>query len=68
MTGVIAKLVLDRGFGFIQPDGKTKDIFFHFSSLDESLPFDEALQERRVVFDVLDTQKGLAAVGIRTAT
>jgi CspA family cold shock protein len=31
--GTIKTLMKDRGFGFIQLDGSTEDVFFHSSSL-----------------------------------
>ncbi len=43
--GVIKKIVTDRGFGFIS--GDPKDIFFHFSSVEEER-FDD-LQEGQTV-------------------
>ena len=30
-TGKITRLVRDRGFGFIQPEGATQEILFHSS-------------------------------------
>jgi len=32
-TGVISWFSDDKGFGFIKPDDKTKDIFFHYNEL-----------------------------------
>lgn len=32
-TGVISWFSDDKGFGFIKPDDKSKDIFFHVSEL-----------------------------------
>ena len=34
-TGKIARIVRDRGFGFIKPDGGTEDVFFHSSSVEQ---------------------------------
>ena len=65
-TGVITSLNLERGFGFISASGQP-DIFFHFSDLADDLPFDEALQERRVRFDILGTGKGPQAINVRAA-
>jgi len=41
--GTIKKLVGDRGFGFIRPDGLNQDLFFHRSSVEE--PTFEDLKE-----------------------
>jgi CspA family cold shock protein len=32
-TGIISWFSDDKGFGFIKPDDKSKDIFFHVSEL-----------------------------------
>jgi len=42
-TGTIKRIVRDRGFGFIQPEGSSEELFFHKSAL-ESGSF-EALTE-----------------------
>lgn len=62
-TGVIKKIVIDRGFGFIAEHGGP-DHFFHFSELSPELPFDETLIERRVEFSVQQSPKGTRAVAI----
>lgn len=33
--GTVARIIMDRGFGFIKPDDGGADIFFHHSSLPE---------------------------------
>jgi CspA family cold shock protein len=33
MTGKVAKIMPDKPFGFITPEGQTKDLFFHQNSL-----------------------------------
>lgn len=48
--GTIKHIVRDRGFGFIQPDGETKDLFFHTSSV-EQLTFDELSEGQQVEFE-----------------
>jgi len=63
--GTIAKLVRDRGFGFIRGnDGK--DVFFHRSGL-SNLNYDELEQGTTVDFEVENTPKGLRANRIRLA-
>jgi len=48
-TGQIKRLVKDRGFGFIRPDGETEDIFFHISSTQGA--FDSLAEGQTVEFD-----------------
>ncbi len=67
MTGTITKVVAVKGFGFIARPGESKDTFFHFTDLDGTLRFGEALLERRVVFDTIDTERGPKAISIRPA-
>lgn len=49
-TGQIKRLVRDRGFGFIRPDGASEDIFFHSSSVQGAL-FDDLNEGQNVEFD-----------------
>lgn len=49
-TGKIARIVRDRGFGFIKPDGGTEDVFFHSSSVEQPT-FDELVEAQEVEFD-----------------
>ncbi len=53
--GVIKKLVLDRGFGFIAGE-RGSDVFFHHSSVVDGT-FD-SLQERQPVEYVLEEEGG----------
>ena len=66
--GTVIGLRLDRGFFFIKGDnGSSPDVFAHFSDLDDSLPFDATLQERRVQYEQFDTPKGMKARKIQAA-
>ena len=49
-TGKITRIVRDRGFGFIQPDGATEEVFFH-SSVVEQPTFDELNEGQQVQFE-----------------
>jgi cold shock protein len=49
-VGTIKRLVRERGFGFIQPDGATEEVFFHSSSV-ENLTFDELNEGQQVEFE-----------------
>jgi CspA family cold shock protein len=48
-TGQIKRLVKDRGFGFIRPDGESEDIFFHISAAEGI--FDSLNEGQTVEFD-----------------
>ncbi|HEU4400516.1 MAG TPA: cold shock domain-containing protein [Candidatus Polarisedimenticolia bacterium] len=63
--GTVAKVVRDRGFGFIRGnDGK--EVFFHRSGL-VGLNFDELEQGQVVDFEVEKGPKGLRAGNVRAA-
>jgi CspA family cold shock protein len=49
-TGQIKRLVRDRGFGFIRPEGASEDIFFHSSAVSGVL-FDQLNEGQNVEFD-----------------
>jgi CspA family cold shock protein len=49
-TGTINRLVRDRGFGFIRPEGASEDIFFHSSALQGGI-FDQLNEGQAVEFD-----------------
>jgi CspA family cold shock protein len=49
-TGKITRVVRDRGFGFIQPEGATEEVFFHSSAV-ESPTFDELNEGEDVEFE-----------------
>ncbi len=63
MTGVIKNLVAEKGFGFITPDGGTKDVFFHSSSV-QGVAFAALLAGDKVTFEVEDSEKGPRAVNV----
>lgn len=66
MTGTIKTLVKDRGFGFIAREGEAKDLFFHSKEL-VGVIFDELKEGDTVSFDVVDSEKGPAAVKVSRA-
>ncbi len=49
-NGQIKRLVRDRGFGFIRPEGASEDIFFHGSALQGGI-FDQLNEGQNVEFD-----------------
>lgn len=65
-TGIIKKVVADRGFGFITADDE-KEYFFHRSSMDASLDFDRLAGGERVEFEIESSPKGPRAAQVRAA-
>jgi CspA family cold shock protein len=53
-----------KGYGFITPDGETKEIFVHFSGI-EGEGYRNLEEGQRVSFAVEDTPKGPQAVAVR---
>jgi CspA family cold shock protein len=65
-TGIIKKVVSDRGFGFITAeDGK--DYFFHRSSLAQSFDFDRLAGGEKVEFEIEQDPKGARASNVQPA-
>jgi CspA family cold shock protein len=66
MQGIIDRIVLDRGFGFVAvPNGP--DVFFHCRDLDDGLEFSEQLKGQRVEVEVEPSDKGPRATFVRAA-
>ena len=65
MDGTI-KTLTDKGFGFISREGESKDLFFHSKEL-QGVTFDELKVGDAVTFEVIETEKGLAATGVARA-
>ncbi|KAB8254754.1 cold shock protein, partial [Aspergillus pseudonomiae] len=62
-TGVVKWWNSEKGFGFIQPDDGSPDIFVHFSELQSG---QNGLEEnQRVEFEVEQGTRGPQAVGVR---
>jgi cold shock protein len=52
-----------KGFGFITPDGDTKDVFVHFSEI-QGGGFRSLEENQRVKFEITQGPKGPQAVGV----
>jgi CRISPR-associated protein Csm5 len=62
-TGRLKKFFVDRGFGFIEPEGGGEDIFIHVSGLAD--PAATLGEGQHLAFDVEQTAKGPRAVNVR---
>lgn len=67
MTGTIARIVSDRGFGFIKPADGGDDLFFHARSIVGDTMFDDLREGDNVTFDVENGPKGPAAANVARA-
>jgi cold shock CspA family protein len=66
-TGTIKKL-FQKGFGFIEVEGRKKDLFFHAAGLVSNLEFNSLKEGDKVVFDGIEpTAKGEQAFGVNLA-
>jgi CspA family cold shock protein len=65
MYGTIKKVVKDKGFGFINPDDGTEEIFFHRSRLAPKVFFEDLREGSEVQFEVRPGEKGRQAFNLR---
>ena len=65
-TGTVKWFNDAKGFGFVTPEDGGKDLFAHFSAIQES-GFKTLKEGQRVSFDVVSGPKGLLASNIRSA-
>lgn len=68
MKGTIAKIVSDRGFGFIKPEAEgDKDLFFHARSVVGDTVYDDLREGDAVTYEVEEGPKGPAAINVAKA-
>jgi CspA family cold shock protein len=65
-TGTVKWFNDAKGFGFITPTDGSKDLFVHFSAIQQQ-GFKTLSEGQRVSFDVATGPKGLQATNIRSA-
>jgi len=58
----IVKRWLDRGYGFIEVEGKDDDVFVHQSALEGAY---ELREGQKVEFDIEDSPKGPRAANVK---
>lgn len=64
--GTIARLITDKGFGFINTGkGKGSDLFFHMSAL-ENANFDDLQEGQEVTYNEGHGDKGPRAENVNT--
>lgn len=68
MEGMIKYFAADKGYGFIEPDDRSRDIFLHISELDPADPLREFFTGERVRFQVNLTERGRQAVSVTRVT
>lgn len=61
--GIVARVVSDKGFGFIKRDGQEKDLFFHSNEL-VNTTFNDIREGDKVTFEVADSPKGPNAIKV----
>jgi len=66
MTGTIAKVFEDKGFGFIKRDDAQGDIFYHAREVFED-GFDNLKVGDKVSFEIGEGQKGPMAIDVKPA-
>jgi cold shock protein len=66
-TGVVKRVVGDKGFGFIRGDSDGVEYFFHRSAVSGDVQFDELREGRRVSFTATEGAKGPRADQVRAS-
>ena len=64
MSEGTVKTKTPKGYGFIAREGETKDLFFHSKEL-KGVTYDELKVGDKVTFEVVQGEKGPAAVNVQ---
>lgn len=65
MTGLVKWFNADKGFGFITPADGSKDVFVHFSAIQND-NFRTLFEGQKVTFSIENGAKGPAAANVVT--
>ncbi len=63
MTGIVKWFNADKGFGFITPDDGSKDVFVHFSAIQNN-GYKTLDEGQRVEFEITNGAKGPSAANV----
>ncbi|MBV4365982.1 CspA family cold shock protein [Erwinia persicina] len=63
MTGLVKWFNAEKGFGFISPTDGSKDVFVHFSAI-QNQGFKTLEEGQKVEFSIENGQKGPAAANV----
>lgn len=64
-TGVVSLFIEDKGFGFIKPDDKSKDVFFHLNEL-RKINLETILKGTKISFETReDKSKRIHAFNLK---
>ncbi len=64
MKGTVKWFNDKKGYGFITPEGATKDVFVHYSAI-ESEGFKTLSEGDKVEFDIVEGDKGKQTENVR---
>ncbi|HEY4264580.1 MAG TPA: cold-shock protein [Micropepsaceae bacterium] len=64
--GTVKFFNTSKGFGFISPDGGTKDVFVHATAVEDA-GMRSLAEGQRVSFDIQPDAKGSKAVNLKAA-
>jgi cold shock protein len=65
-SGTVKWFNLTKGYGFILPDGATKDVFVHISAV-EKAGFTSLVEGAKVTFDIVANRGKESAENLRIA-
>ena len=66
LRGTVARLKVDKGYGFVRSDDG-REFFFHRSDLLDMLDFEQLREGQAMTFEEAQSTKGLRAKALRPA-